>query len=226
MSSSGDGSSVRGRGEYLLLYRDYAARFKSSERTVKRWVKIGRENGSHCPLDSPQEMVGWWEKNMTQRVPAEIWEAAGPDAAMEIPPVVVKKPDPPAAPSMPVDIPVTGDLGLEAELGALEILARTLRANAHEAGKQKGYLDTVARLGTLSAKLREEAERMKKLLPRDAVEAAIHEFHGPIEREVRLLYRTMCDVLGLPPSPEREEAWNRELDRLFVRLGEEILAAA
>jgi hypothetical protein len=105
----------------------------------------------------------------------------------------------------------------------LETLAARLSIKSHEPGQAKAYLDTVARMGTLSEKLREEAERMKRLLPRDAVETAIHEFHGPIEREVRLLYRTMCELMGLPPTPEKENVWNKELDRLFVRLQGEVL---
>ena len=114
--------------------------------------------------------------------------------------------------------------GLEAELGRLENLAARLSIRSHEPGQAKAYLDTVARMGTLSAKLREEAERMKRLLPRDAVESAIHEFHGPIEREVRLLFRTMCETLGFPASPEKEDAWNKEIDKLFIRFREEVLS--
>ena len=161
---------------------------------------------------------------MKQRVPVRIFEAAGPDAMVELP-VKVEKPasGPPAVDVPPVEGEMPEGRGLEAELGRLETLAARLSIKSHEPGQAKAYLDTVARMGTLSAKLREEAERMKRLLPRDAVESAIHEFHGPIEREVRLLYRTMCELMGLPPTPEKEDVWNKELDRLFVRFQGEVL---
>lgn len=170
---------------------------------------------------------------MTHRVPAEIFAAAGGDAMMEIPPVsapVVKSapiaPVPDETPPAEEDVIIPDGRGLESTLEAVEQLEARLRAGASEAGKTKAYLDTVNRLTILSGKLRDEAERMKKLLPRDVVETIIHEFHGPIEREIRLLYRTMCEQLGLPPSPDREDAWNKEIDRIFVRMSETLLPAA
>jgi hypothetical protein len=51
----------------------------------------------------------------------------------------------------------------------------------------------------------------------------IHEFHGPIERETRLLYQTMCGVMGLVPSAMLEERWNKACDEMFTRLQEEVL---
>ena len=174
---------------------------------------MGKFKKSLPPLDDAGEMVTWWAAHMTNRVPDEIWAAAQVPVEMPVEVVI-------GLPEKQDEAAV--DVGLEAELLALEQLAARLRVGAHEPGKVKGYLDTVARLGTLSEKLRSEAERMKRLLPRDQVESIIHEFHGPIEREVRLLYRTLCELMGLPSSPEREAQWNAEVDKLFIKMGEEI----
>ena len=227
MPETGEIQRKKGRGAYSEPYRVLAVRYGIKVRSAKRWVAVGRENGDPCPLDDARGMVGWWTRNMKQRVPQEILAAAGPDVVMEIPvarPAAVVKPEPVAEAEVVVSLDLPDGLGLEAELGRIEELARRLSVKAHEPGQAKAYLDTVARMGTLSEKLRSEAEKMKKLLPRDVVEAAIVEFHGPIEREVRLLYRTMVELIGLGPSPEKEDLWNRELDRLFVRFREEVLA--
>lgn len=232
VKTSGE-EGAKGRGAYAHAYSVYAEKYGMSERSVKRLVKVGRENGMPVPLDAPGEMAKWWASNMKHRVPDKIWKAAGPDAVMEIPPVVVKREKKPAASAVseeppPADEPLglPEGRGLEAELDRLEKLAAMLSVNAHEPGRAKAYTDTVRQMVITSEKLRVEAEKMKRLLPRDMVESVIHEFHGPIEREMRLQYRTMCEVLGLPPSPEREDAWNKEMDRLFSRFSETIFADA
>lgn len=227
----------RSRNGYLRPYRDYAEQFGMSERSVKRLVGLGKENGHPLPLDDPPSMVKWWSANMKQRVPEKIWRAAGPDAVMDLPPAVAKREKKveheilPALASSPAvdageDFVMPEGRGLEAELDRLEKLAATLSVNAHQPGKAKAYTDTVRQMVITSEKLRTEAEKMKRLLPKDMVEAILHEFHGPIEREMRLEYRAMCEVLGLPPSPEKEDLWNKEMDRLFSRFSETILAVA
>ena len=205
-------------------YRDHAERYGKSVRTVKAWVRIGKEVNDPTPLDDPAAMIEWWTRWMQHLVPDSLWRAAGSEAMIEIPKVA--DPEPRADTETPVAVvDLGGGLGLAAELESLEKLARTLRVQAAQPGQTKPYLDALARLGKLQSDLRAEAEREGKLLPRDAVEAAIVSFHGPIEREIRLLFQTMCSVLGLPPSPEREAAWNAEVDRTFSRFHESIFAA-
>ena len=48
---------------------DYAAEIGTSKRTVHRWLELGRKNKDHCPIDAPDEMVGWWSRNMSHKVP-------------------------------------------------------------------------------------------------------------------------------------------------------------
>lgn len=189
---------------------ELAARYGASVRTVLRWIAHGKKQGDECPVESPGEMVGWWSRNMSQRVPAKILSAVVEEAVPEVPAAVV-----------PVE--VIGEVGLAAELVRLEKLAALLATKAHEPGQTKPYLDALARMGAISEKLRTEAERMGKLKPVDLVEDAIRGFHASIEREFRGQYRAMCDLCQLVPSAEREEQWNALCDRLFERMGEEVL---
>lgn len=200
-------------------YRDHAKRYGKSVRTVKGWAAIGKEAGDPAPLDDPEAMIDWWTRRMQHRVPDTLWKAAGSEVMMELPkqaaPKTAEKPEVPAD-EIPLPLEVTGS-GLEAEIQRLELLAQQLGQTAAEAGKTKPYLDTLARFGKLTTDLRTEAERHGRLLPKDMLESVIHSFHGPIEREIRLLYQSMCEALGLPPSPEREAAWNAVVDRTFAR---------
>lgn len=217
----------------MRSFDELAGVYGMAKRSVKRWASVGKMNGDPCPLDSPLEMVEWWERNMKQRVPPEIWTAAGPDAVMKLPPAKPISPPIPVPEATDAEIQeapqddsnlVPEGRGVEAEVRRLEWLAAKLSVNAHEPGKAKGYLDTVGKMGVLTTKLRDEAEKQRKLLPRDAVESAIHEFHGPIEREIRLLFRSMCDLTGLPATPETEEKWHRLIDSTFARMAGEILS--
>jgi hypothetical protein len=77
-------------------------------------------------------------------------------------------------------------------------------------------------MSSAAERLRQEHERHGKLIPRDKAETMIHEFHQPVEREIRLLYRVMCEISGIPATPETEDLWNKECDRLFSRFKEEV----
>jgi hypothetical protein len=211
--------AAAGAGEYQEPLAVYAERYGKALRSVKRWVAIGRAAGDPPPLDAPAEMAGWWSRHMTWAVPDRLLEMAGG----VVPAAEVVPPEAPAAGGEEVAAEVALEIGLEAELGRLQRLAADLSVAARQPGQAKAYLDAVNRMTILQGRLREEAEKERRLLPRDAVEAAIHEFHGPIEREIRMLYRTMCEKLGLGPTPEIEDGWNRECDRIFARFGEEVL---
>lgn len=212
---------------------EYAAIYGASERTVKRWREIGGDAADEVPLDSPEEMLAWWTRNMKQRVPAginqavvQIRKAGRPSVALELPVMNAAAPPMPSEKAGPVEPeqPVTEEeLGLDQTLRRLCEAEVRLSRKAQEPGQTKPWLDTVARMGTVAEKLREENERLGKLVPREWAEQAIHDFHRPVEREMRGLYRAMCDTLGLPPSPDREALWNAECDKLFSRFGEEVL---
>lgn len=201
---------------------DLALVYAKSARTLKRYDQLGREVGDPCPLETPSLMPAWWQKHMKQQIPKVILDAAR-----------AKTPPPPAAPSpKPEETPTDPDeeaevteqeMGLEKTLERLSKMEVRLSRKANEPGQTKAWLDTISRMSSVAEKLRIEAVRLGKLLPRDQVEEALHTFHGPIEREIRLLYRTMSDVLGLQPSPEKEAKWNAEVDSIFRRFHKEVL---
>jgi hypothetical protein len=114
------------------------------------------------------------------------------------------------------------EIGIEQTLRRLAETEVRLSRVATDPGQTKAWLDTVARMSSAAERLRQEQERMGKLIPRDRAEVMIHEFHQPVEREIRLLYRVMCENCGLPATPETEDRWNKECDRLFARFAEEV----
>jgi hypothetical protein len=195
--------------------------YGKSVRTLKRYDQDGREAGDLCPLESPEKMPKWWQTHMKHQVPVWLMKAAEGVAA---PAVEVAEIETPEMEDVPVDENVSADeMGLEKTLERLAKMEVVLSRQASKPGQNKAWLDTITRMGTVAEKLRVEAERLGKLLPKDKVEEAIHAFHGPIEREIRLLYRSMCSVLGVQPTPDNEAKWNEEVDGLFRRFGEEVL---
>lgn len=202
--------------------RAYVAIYGHAERTIKWWVKRGDEVGEVLPLDDPAGMVAWWERWMKKRVPDEILEAAGKKVeVVKVEAPVEKKA---AVVTVEVDgVEIPEGRGVEAELVRLEELAARLSVKAHEPGQARNYTQAVSQMSILTKRLREEAERARKLLPRDAVEAMLHEFHGPIEREVRMMLPAMAAIMHWPVTPTLEEAWHRVCDETFQRMGEEVL---
>lgn len=194
-------------------WAEFADWYGSSPRSLKRWAAIGRENGEACPLECPGEMVGWWKRNMKHRIPKDLLKAAGvsvPVDGLEIP----------VNPVLPDKTVGTDEVGLEKTFERLAIMEVRLSRKADQPGQAKPWLDTISRMSTVAEKLRVEATRVGKLLPRAQVEEAIHAFHGPVEREIRLLYGTMCKAFGVSPSPENEGFWNAEVDALFGRFAD------
>jgi hypothetical protein len=201
-------------------------------RTVKEWVALGKEAGDPVPLDDGSALAAWWVRHMKHRVPDAILRAAAAGKPLLELPVVVPPAEKAADPvaevsaeeSSEVELPVLAEeLGLEKTLERLAQMEVRLSRKAHEPGQTKAWLDTVQRMTTVAQQLRVEATRLGNLLPKDLVEEAIHALHGPIEREIRLLYPTLCQVMGLPASPDREAQWSAEVDRIFVRFNEKVL---
>lgn len=224
-NGAGDGEKRKGRPcRFGRPLREYVEVYGAAVRTIKQWVRRGDDVGEPVPLDDPVGMVRWWERWMKKRVPEEIWKAAGPLAEMAaVTPKEEKVVHVPKADEKPGEVVMPEGIGLEAELGRLEILAARLSVTAHEPGQARNYTAAVSQMSILSRRMREELERERRLLPREEVERFIHEFHGPIEREVRLLVDGMGEAIGVPVTPLMREAWNRLCDETFSRMGEEVL---
>jgi hypothetical protein len=75
VGDDGAGKSRARAVRYKLHLAEYAVRFglpsKNAERTLKRWVAVGREKSPADlpPFDEPQLLAGWWRRNMKWRVP-------------------------------------------------------------------------------------------------------------------------------------------------------------
>ena len=206
-------------------WEGWAALYKKSPRSLKRWAALGRKCGEDCPLGEPAKMPGWFQRHMKQRVPPELLQAARNSESKEDNGLTeTGDPEAPPPEEPPLNMEVSDDeMGLEKTLERLSRTEVQLSRKATAPGQTQAWLNVITRMGTVAEKLRTEGERLGKLLPRDLVEQAIHAFHGPIEREIRLLYRTMCAAMGLQPTPENEARWNEEVDILFRRFGEEVL---
>lgn len=117
------------RGFYKLAYRDYAPIYqlsaKHGERTIKRWVSIGRHAAppEPPPLDDPPAMAAWWRRHSTERPPPVLldYETAAPTSSA---PSQEAPPQPPSAsapppPEAPTANRMTASVNL-AELGLEE----------------------------------------------------------------------------------------------------------
>ena len=212
----------------------YAREYAADERTVKRWNRKGKDAGDITPLAEPEAMLGWWSRNMSQRVPDGItgavvrWRVAHRAAPVELALVPAEIPlpsDKAAERKALLDLPIDENaIGPEQTLQRLLELEPRLHRFATDPGQAKDYLATVARIGPAQKALIDQQERLRNLIPRAAAETMIHEFHAPVERETRLLARTLCEILGIPATPHVMDAWNKECDRLFARFQEEVFA--
>ena len=231
MASKQAGKRKTGRGgvavvvTYARRMEEYAERYETALRTVKRWAAVGRESGDSCPLDRPEEMPTWWTRHMKHRVPDALFRAAGKSTPATLLTVDAPATSPPATPPGD-DVEVPEGRGVEAELARLERLSAQLSVMAAQPGQTKAYLDSIARMTSLQKQVREEAEKARRLLPSDMVEQAIHDFHGPIEREVRLAGKSMCESLGVRWSDALEARWQKECDSIFSRFQTDLFGRA
>lgn len=57
-------SKRRPRVKFTRTLIDYARGYGyTDDRTIKNWVKVGKDNGDLPPLDQPEQMAEWWQRN-------------------------------------------------------------------------------------------------------------------------------------------------------------------
>jgi len=159
----------------------YETVYAVTSRTLKRWIKAGRESDppERPPLDEPRRMKDWYQRRMKQRVPDHLVALAAatgqtlpvdppaaapasppadppPAAASAAPAAAPTSAPPPAPPASP--IPVTGE-------GYLGALARRRQAEA-AAGELYNTLVRQAARADLAPDLRSrllaEAEQARR----------------------------------------------------------------
>jgi len=228
----------RTRTGYLLEQREYAARFATSERTIKRWVKTGRMGGELPPLDAPAAMPAWWARFYKQRVPPCILQAAQTSAP---PPPPAPKPQssepapsPPPAPPVATSQPAPsseGDVGT----GFGEMLARVREAEraayleydtalkANDEGKlplaRKTWAELSKQLRELERDSHDILSRSGALVEKSKVEKVLAEIHVPIVNGVRSMWRRVKAKMQAASESQQDRVWQEECDRLFSRLG-------
>ena len=218
---------------------DFARDYDVSDRTVKRWNKTGISAADAPPLENPELMRAWWARNMKQAEPAGISAAAirARQAAHSDPPskldlALANIPDstpPPqiedkaAARQALLDQPIDeSDFSLENIVRDLHQLRARLNRVADQPGQATPYVAVVSRLTNAIKDLTDQNIRHRKLIPKSEAEAMIYEFHAPIERAIRQLAKTMLEKTGLPCTPQINEEWNKECDRVFTSFQMEV----
>jgi hypothetical protein len=89
-TSKGERGPLLSKPNYRHTLKHYAESYQTSDRTVRRWVTIGRkankekslqrDNPAHLPpLDRPEKMMDWWTEHLkTDLVPERLCELANP----------------------------------------------------------------------------------------------------------------------------------------------------
>lgn len=212
-----------GRTGYPLAYCEYSEKYSAGERTIKRWVKLGRKAGQPPPLDAPEEMAAWWGKVMRQRVPDRILALAAARPAPSVAPAPAPAGTPPPDPEgdAPPDV---ADLGLEAsvrrlqrlEYDANQRLVRAIETNEDIEGAQRRWERVVELLRKAESSLIQVRQERGDMVPKAEVRAAIVEVHGQIATSLRGMLRRVWDRLAAAvEAGQREEIWQTSLDDIF-----------
>ncbi|MDP1580718.1 MAG: hypothetical protein Q8M02_10585 [Candidatus Didemnitutus sp.] len=69
-----------GRLKFAHGYEHYAEQLGVSLRTIKRWVRTGKEKSDLCPLDDLAQLHGWWTRCQNYDAPTQV-VAASAEAA-------------------------------------------------------------------------------------------------------------------------------------------------
>ena len=131
--------SASGRAKYPRDLAEYGEIYGRTEVAVRSWVRIGKAKGELPPLDNPPEMVLWWGRWMSQRLPDSIETAA---IRSKVPDLVLEAQEI-EAPAVVVE-PVageTGTLSLEMARDAMESLNRLRSASALYYEKLQGAIE-------------------------------------------------------------------------------------
>lgn len=64
--------TTRKHAKYGQKLSEYAPIFGQTDRTVKRWIRRGKELGDLPPLDTPERMAAWWRRCMDHQVPDKL----------------------------------------------------------------------------------------------------------------------------------------------------------
>jgi len=167
---------VRTRTGLLHPIAHYVGLYGSQERTIKIWMKKGRDAQDLCPLDDPAALVEWWKRRMTWSVPDRLMAAAAqvqvqapalvvmPDPTPEVPAQAPETPKPPVAagPAKRQAVDVASIEGFTF-LQVVEQLRKTAAVASLEYGRAMSDSESNEALLSLKLKaLNSSAEQLRK----------------------------------------------------------------
>lgn len=192
-------------GKYREKIGHYAALYEQGDRTIKRWIKKGREKSDPPPLDDPVQMPSWFPRHHKHRVPERLLVLAA-QARDETPVEIPKEPTgaettPPVTYRPPSELPV--GTGFEAELQRVREESRKaagILADAEKSGVH-AEIDAARRQYDRALKLLREYERdapkilagMGNLVDRSVFEALLLTKHSAIRAEAEAMYTPDLD---------------------------------
>jgi hypothetical protein len=215
----------------------YATVYGYAVRNVKKWLGIGREKTplDLPPLDTPALMPAWWTRNMKQRCPPRLLQAASaakPAATAQTLPAAVLSP-PPAVPpnSAPADgaLKSSGYAGMieratHSEVVAWQAWQDSLKADPYDASneemRRRAY-DRACEQARKVLKDRDSGLAGDTEWGRwDDMETVAQEHVSVLNQSLRSSPVRVATKLALPPELFRKiaDAWNAELDRIFDAL--------
>lgn len=224
------GTRKRATG-YVEQYRFYADVFGESERTIKRWVRTGKEVDDLPPLDAPEQMANWWSRHYKNRVPVKILQLAksvpanGDEVVKDDP--LFTQPVEKAAPA-PIDL----EVGLEASVDRLrraEAVANhkfteAIRLDADEGEierKQRAWERVAKQLSISEKSLRDMESKYGALYGADEIKRELVKIHGSVYAGVKNFMRRVMPKAELIEDPiERNEFYEAETNKLFRHFGE------
>lgn len=107
--------SLSSRKEFKEKYEVYAERYGYDVRSIKRWVRTGKEakKPESPPLDQPELLALWWAKHMHNAVPAKLaalaaaispMDRSSPATPQAVDPDSIGADTPPLPPSDPINL--------------------------------------------------------------------------------------------------------------------------
>lgn len=223
-----DGQASEGlKPKYKSEQSEYAVRYGQSDRTIKRWVRTGKDAGDFPPLDFPAEMPAWWARNYRHKVPLAMLEAARAAA-------VVGGGDHAERPA--VEARGGQVSSLDAGSGFAEMLNRVRDAErvayieydvALKSGDEARLPLARKTWGELSKQLRELERdahdilsRSGNLVEKAVVERLVAEIHVPIVNGMRSMWRRVRAQILAVAEGQQDRVWQEEVDRLLTRLAD------
>jgi hypothetical protein len=221
-----EGTKTRSTG-YVHPYKHYADLFSETDRTIKRWIKQGRESDDPPPLDDAGAMADWWSRHKKQRVPEKLLQLArsaglgdGDSAVADDP--LFNQPVEQAAP-VPDDLAV--GLGASVErLRRAEAVAnhayteavRLQRDDGEIERKQRAWERVSGQLRQSEKSLRELEGKYGQMFSEAEIRRELAEIHLPVYVGIKNFFRKMFPRLeSLESVEDREALWNAEARKLF-----------